>query len=163
TSATGTPVATTTTADNGTYSFTVVAPGTYFVQEAVPAGYTQTGGNAGYAITVAANDVSSGNNFDDFKNASITGPQFTDVTGTGCTGGVGSSGTSSGNNFANFQNASISGAKSTDKTGDGFSPDDTVLGGVTINLYQGSVATGTPYQTALTAADGSYSFTNLAP
>ena len=43
----GTPttlVATTTTASDGTYSFTVNTPGTYYVQESVPSGYVQTGG-----------------------------------------------------------------------------------------------------------------------
>ena len=37
-------VATTTTAANGTYSFTGLAAGTYYVQEVVPSGYIQTGG-----------------------------------------------------------------------------------------------------------------------
>ena len=34
----------TTTASNGTYSFTGLAAGTYYVQEVVPSGYVQTGG-----------------------------------------------------------------------------------------------------------------------
>ena len=37
-------VASTTTASDGTYSFTVTSPGTYYVQESVPSGYLQTGG-----------------------------------------------------------------------------------------------------------------------
>ncbi len=67
-------VATTTTASNGTYSFTNLMPGTYYVQEVVPAGYIQTGGgpngSAGatyYTVTTACCQSYGGNNFDDFQ------------------------------------------------------------------------------------------------
>ncbi len=66
-------VATTTTASNGTYSFSNLVPGTYYVQEAVPAGYVQTGGgpngSAGstyYTICAQKGQIYGGNNFDDY-------------------------------------------------------------------------------------------------
>ena len=120
-----TPVASTVTAADGSYSFTNLGPGTYFVQEVVPAGSTQTGGNAGYTISATSGTNSSGNNFDNFANITISGTKFTDITGNG------------------------------------FSADDTPLGGVTINLYKNGGST--PFATTVTAADGSYSFTNLGP
>jgi uncharacterized repeat protein (TIGR01451 family) len=71
-------VATTTTGNNGAYSFTGLAAGTtYYVQEVVPTGngqtYVQTGGGpngaAGstyYTICTAAGGAYTGNNFDDY-------------------------------------------------------------------------------------------------
>src|SRR6185436_13997571 len=117
--------ATTTTAADGTYSFTDLGPGSYTVQEVVPTGYTQTAGNSGY--TIIANSGA-------------------DATG---------------NNFANFQLIAISGAKYTDITGNGITADDTVLAGVTINLFKDGGMV--PFATTTTAADGSYSFANLGP
>ncbi|HWB13988.1 MAG TPA: SdrD B-like domain-containing protein [Pirellulales bacterium] len=74
TSADGNPVATTTTASDGSYHFTVQTPGIYFVQEAVPSGYIQTGGGpngtAGstyYTINAVGGQTYGGNDFDDFK------------------------------------------------------------------------------------------------
>jgi hypothetical protein len=67
-------VASTTTTSNGTYSFTVFSSGTYYVQEAVPSGYVQTGGgpngsagNTYYTVNVATGQNYSGYNFDDFQ------------------------------------------------------------------------------------------------
>ena len=67
-------VASTTTASNGTYSFTVTSPGTYYVQESVPSGYIQTGGgpngsagNTYYTIVATSGHSYSGYNFDDFQ------------------------------------------------------------------------------------------------
>ena len=76
-----TPVATTVTAANGSYSFTNLGPGTYSVQEVVPAGSTQTGGNAGYTIIATSGTNSSGNNFDNFTNITISGYKYNDITG----------------------------------------------------------------------------------
>ncbi len=63
----------TTTGSNGAYSFTNLAPGTYYVQEAVPAGYIQTGGgpngstgNTYYTISGTSGQTFSGMNFDDY-------------------------------------------------------------------------------------------------
>ena len=120
-----TPVASTVTAADGSYSFSNLGPGSYTVQEVVPAGSTQTGGNAGYTISATSGTNSSGNNFDNFANISISGTKYNDNTGNGITG------------------------------------DDTGLGGVTINLYLNGGST--PVASTVTAADGSYSFTNLGP
>ena len=87
---------------------------------------------------------------------------------------VGSSGYSvaatSGNDttgevFDNFYKFSISGTKYTDLTGDGKTADDTVLGGVTIDLFNHDSATNTDalITTQMTAANGTYSFTGLTP
>jgi hypothetical protein len=73
TSADGNAVASTTTAANGTYSFSNVAAGKYFVQEVVPTGYVQTGGgpngsvgNTYYTDAIQSGTSSASNNFDDF-------------------------------------------------------------------------------------------------
>ena len=70
----GTAYETTTTAANGSYSFTGLAAGTYSVEEVVPSGYIQTGGgpngtagNTYYTITASSNGDYTGNNFDDYK------------------------------------------------------------------------------------------------
>ncbi len=66
-------VTSTTTMSNGTYSFTLTSPGTYYVQESVPSGYIQTGGgpdgsagNTYYTINATSGQDYSGNNFDDY-------------------------------------------------------------------------------------------------
>jgi protocatechuate 3,4-dioxygenase beta subunit len=120
-----TAVASTTTAANGSYSFSNLGPGTYSVQEVVPAGWTQTGGNAGYSISATSGTNATGKNFDDFQNISISGTKYKDITGNS------------------------------------FSADDTGLGGVTINLYKNGGSTAVASTT--TAANGTYSFTNLGP
>lgn len=119
------PLQTAVTASDGSFSFNNLAPGSYTVQEVLPAGWTETGGGAGYTVTVI-----SGNNF-------------------------------TGVNFDNFKNASIGGTVYRDLTGNGFSADDTPMSGVTVNLFANGAAT--PVATATSAADGTYSFTNLGP
>ncbi|MGA7497695.1 MAG: SpaA isopeptide-forming pilin-related protein, partial [Isosphaeraceae bacterium] len=66
-------VASTTTLSNGTYSFTLSNPGTYYVQESVPSGYIQTGGgpngsagNTYYTINATDGYSYAGNNFADY-------------------------------------------------------------------------------------------------
>ena len=54
-----TPVASTVTAADGSYSFTNLGPGSYSVQEVVPAGSTQTGGLGGYTISATSGTNSS--------------------------------------------------------------------------------------------------------
>ncbi len=121
----GPAIATTTTAaGTGAYSFTNLVPGTYFVQETVPSGETQTAGGT-YTVNVTSGSNTTGIDFADFVNINISGTKFNDITG------------------------------------DGFSGDDTGLGGVTINLYLNGGST--PVASTVTAADGSYSFTNLGP
>ena len=80
------PIASTVTAADGSYSFTNLGPGNYSVQEVVPAGSTQTGGNAGYTIIATSGNNSTGNNFDNFTNISITGTKFNDITGNSFSG-----------------------------------------------------------------------------
>jgi parallel beta-helix repeat protein len=72
-------VASTTTASNGTYSFTVAGAGNYYVQESVPTGYVQTGGgpygSAGstyYTIAASSNHSYSGDNFDNYQIPTCT-------------------------------------------------------------------------------------------
>jgi hypothetical protein len=68
------PVATITTASNGSYSFTNLGPGSYTVKEVVPTGYIQTGGgpngsagNTYYTVHAVSGQASTGINFDDYK------------------------------------------------------------------------------------------------
>jgi hypothetical protein len=75
----GSPIATTVTASNGTYSFNNLVPGTYFVQESVPSGDVQTGGgpdgsagNTYYTIVATGGNSYTGNNFDDFQIPTCT-------------------------------------------------------------------------------------------
>src|SRR5206468_2605136 len=91
TSASGSPLASTVTAGDGSYALNNLATGTYFVQEVVPANSTQTGGIAGYVVVVGSGGVgsggtASGENFDNFKNITISGTKFTDLTGNGFSG-----------------------------------------------------------------------------
>jgi hypothetical protein len=87
-------VRSTQTASNGTYSFTGLQAGTYYVQEAVPSGYLQTGGgpngSAGctyYTISAAKGQTYSGNNFDDFQVSAcaVTGVSFKVTCGSSST------------------------------------------------------------------------------
>jgi hypothetical protein len=85
-----------TTNATGAYSFSV-APGNYTVCESVPAGYTQSfpstgadcsahtgvAGSKGYAITLTSNQVDSGNDFGNFRNATKSGAKFNDLNGDG--------------------------------------------------------------------------------
>jgi hypothetical protein len=89
-SSTGTLLSSTITAANGTFSFGPLGPGTYYVQEVVPAGSTQTGGNAGYVINAASGSNATGKDFANFKNISISGKKYNDICGNDGTAGIGS-------------------------------------------------------------------------
>ncbi|HVS70156.1 MAG TPA: SdrD B-like domain-containing protein [Phycisphaerae bacterium] len=121
---------TTTTAADGSYSFTGLQAGTYFVQEVNQPTYTETAppGNT-YTVTLASGDNKGSFDFDNFQNISISGTKFDDLNDNG--------------------------SRDTGEMG---------LGGWTIKLYTdtGGVLTDTGLST-VTAADGSYSFSNLAP
>ena len=87
-------VGTTTTAADGSFSFGVSTPGTYFVQEVVPTGYLQTGGgpdgsagNTYYTVQVTAGSSYSGYNFDDYQipTCAPTNVCYTIKTPSGCT------------------------------------------------------------------------------
>ena len=65
--------------------------------------------------------------------------------------------------FLNFQNASISGTKFLDANGNGIADDTATLAGWTINLDNDADPNNGTTGTTVTAADGTYSFTNIAP
>jgi hypothetical protein len=62
-----TPIASTTSAANGTYSFSNLNPGSYLVQEVTPSGWIRTGGLGGYTPTLATGQHVSNANFDNFQ------------------------------------------------------------------------------------------------
>ncbi|HEY1599145.1 MAG TPA: SdrD B-like domain-containing protein [Pirellulales bacterium] len=130
-----------TTGSNGIYSFTNLAPGTYSVHEVQPAGLIETGVTVG-SIGGPAVGTASGND-----------------TITGITLSSGS--VAAGYSFAVQQPASISGTEYVDANANNtFDSGDTGLGGVTIQLLNSS---NTLVNSATTASDGTYSFTNLLP
>ncbi len=84
----------TTTGSDGTYSFSLLAAGTYTVIESVPAGYFQgktipgnsggtASGNVISGITLAAGVTASGYNFADLKPSSISGVVYYDLNQNG--------------------------------------------------------------------------------
>lgn len=87
TPADGGPIATTVSAAvTGAYSFGNLLPGTYFVQEVVPAGYQQTAPSPStHVVNLSGEDV-TGKNFANAKLASISGIKYLDLTGNGITG-----------------------------------------------------------------------------
>lgn len=142
------------TDSTGAYSFQADAPGTYSIQELLVNGWTQTYGNAGYSVTVSAigevtDGTASGNDFGNFKNFDISGHKFQDHNGNGFAAGfnlttlggflVYLDGTGSGTANGTFDY--------TDANSNGiFDTGDTAL-----ESYR------------ITAADGSYCFSNLGP
>ena len=71
----------TTTDANGNYSFSGLPPGSYTVEEVVPAGHTAT--TPSQAVTVTANANVFGVNFGEFVGSSISGTVFNDVNVNG--------------------------------------------------------------------------------
>jgi hypothetical protein len=78
-------VAHTTTAANGTYSFTNITPGSYTVAEVVPTGYVQTDppSSGTYAETVSVGQTINNLNFGVFQTVTIGGEVFNDLNGNG--------------------------------------------------------------------------------
>src|SRR5262249_4583393 len=73
----------------GTYSFSGLLPGTYFVQETAPAGYVQTAplSPATYKVTVSSSGaVFANKNFANFKTITISGTTLRDITNDGFSG-----------------------------------------------------------------------------
>lgn len=68
----------------GQYLFST-GPGTFLVQEVVPANSTETAGSAGYTLNATSGTVVSGANFDNFQNMSVSGTVYNDLTGNGIT------------------------------------------------------------------------------
>ena len=129
---------TTTTAANGSYSFTGLAPGVYTLTETPPAGYVTEGANVGTLGGTSGNAVVSG--------ITLTSGQ-----------------SGSGYNFAEYQTSSLSGIKYIDSNGNDVDNSEPGLAGVTITLSGTNGMGNSVLQTTTTAANGSYSFTGLAP
>ncbi len=80
----GALIASLVTDNQGKFDFTGLIPGTYSVQEVVPAGDTLTGGPAaGYTTAVASGQDVTGDNFDNFVPVSIKGLVYNDTNGNG--------------------------------------------------------------------------------
>ncbi|HTK83173.1 MAG TPA: T9SS type A sorting domain-containing protein [Bacteroidota bacterium] len=60
-----------------------VPPGTYRVEEVLQAGWTQTGGQPYYTVTVPGGATIGGKDFGNFKSGSICGVKFNDLNGNG--------------------------------------------------------------------------------
>lgn len=78
----------TTTSSSGSFSFTGLAAGTYYLREEVPTGYTQTSpSTTPTKITLGAGQSSTGDNFTDtavsYIPGSISGTVYVDKTGSG--------------------------------------------------------------------------------
>jgi fimbrial isopeptide formation D2 family protein/uncharacterized repeat protein (TIGR01451 family) len=125
---------------NGNYSFPNVRPGTYTITETQPAGYLDGKDAVGTQGGTLGNDVIS----------AITVPP-SGVTGTG-------------NNFGELQPSSLSGYVYVDANNNG-TKDSTEAGIATVTVtLTGTDDNGQPVNlTTTTAADGSYSFSNLRP
>ncbi|MBL9143555.1 MAG: carboxypeptidase regulatory-like domain-containing protein [Verrucomicrobiaceae bacterium] len=136
-----------TTAANGSYSFTNLAPGSYVVVETQPAGYLNV------------TDVDSTTPGDDAANSSTTDNRIPVAVNAGET--------DNGNDFIEEQPGVISGSVFADTNND--NTGDTGISGVTVTLFTDPNGDGNPADgaqvgsPATTAANGSYSFTNLAP
>ena len=70
---------------DGRYSFGSLLPGTYFVQETVPTGSTQTAPVAPgtYTVIIAADETVSDRDFGNFVNITISGHKFLDLNNNG--------------------------------------------------------------------------------
>ena len=123
---------------DGSYSFANLRPGTYSVVETQPAAYLDGKDTAGSSGGTVTNDAIS-----------------TILLGAGVA--------SVNNNFGELQPSSLSGFVYVDAGNDGVKgAGEAGIGGVTVTLT-GTNDLGAVSLTALTAADGSYSFANLRP
>ncbi|WP_210242677.1 SdrD B-like domain-containing protein, partial [Bradyrhizobium ivorense] len=142
------PFKTTTTAADGTWSFNNLPPGKYIVEEVLSGGYV-TKDNVDVAITLASGETH---------------------------------GVDAGTTFMNYKPASVNGIKLLDADADGVhdAGENTPISGITINLYKDLNGDGvlqaderdgvldndaqdSPFKTTTTAADGTWSFSNLDP
>ena len=130
---------TTTTAADGSYSFTTLRPGTYTVMETQPAAYLDGKDTAGSTGGIVTNDLIS----------TIT---------------LGSGVNSVNNNFGELPPASLSGFVYVDAGNDGVKgAGEAGIGGVNVKLTGTDDLGNAVSQTTTTAADGSYSFATLRP
>jgi protocatechuate 3,4-dioxygenase beta subunit len=137
----GGTVATTTTAGDGSYSFTGLVPGDYRVEFVAPSGYSFSPADQGADDTVDSDaDVTTGRS-----------PLFT----------VASGGSDLTIDAGLYQDASIGDFVWVDVDADGVQDSgEPGVTGVTVNLLD---AGGGTVATTTTAGDGSYSFTGLVP
>lgn len=77
----GTVIATTTTATDGSYSFSSVGVGSYTVRETDPTGYVSTSSNT-VNVSVPANGAATAN-FGDQQQGTVSGRVFNDANGNG--------------------------------------------------------------------------------
>jgi serine-aspartate repeat-containing protein C/D/E len=162
----GTLIATTTTDDNGAYSFTGLMPDTYSVEEVQPDGYYEGGDIIGY-INGVADTAASLDGVDKIINVTLvsgdegTAYDFYEIAPASISGYV-------------FQDGPIIQVKDASVTPDvpslrdgKLTSDDTRLAGITLQLCDGSGyplsdSSGNPI-TTVTNADGYYEFTGLQP
>ncbi len=137
----GTTDPTTTTASDGTYSFTNVAPGTYTIVETDPSGYVSVGDED--SVNDGGNDSDSNSNTNDNSLTVDLIPGETDT----------------GNDFVDEQTGTISGNVKADTNND--DTGDLNLAGVTITLRDSGDTT--TIATTTTDSSGNYSFTNVTP
>jgi hypothetical protein len=144
--ATSSVVATTATADDGSYSFSDVAPGSYIVRElADPAGFVSSGDTAGandnlIPIAVTGGTDSAGNNFLDTRSGRIGDRIWLDENGDG----VQDAGESGIANVMVTASNTVTGVVSTnwtDRTG-GYLFGDLLAGGYTVRVDTGSLPAG---------------------
>ncbi|HEY3900126.1 MAG TPA: SdrD B-like domain-containing protein [Chthoniobacter sp.] len=140
---TGSVEMTTTTAADGTYSFGNLRPGTYTLTESQPAGYLdgqETAGTAGGTV-----DNTTDSNV--IQNFTLASNQAT-----------------TGNNFGELIPSSLSGQVFSDLNNNGqLDGSETGIGNVAITLTGGDDRGNAVNLTTTTAADGTYSFSNLRP
>ncbi len=74
---------TTYTDANGFYQFSDLGPGTYYVNEELSSGWTQTYGAGGYTQRLQSGDSLVDKTFGNFKNITISGMKFDDKNGDG--------------------------------------------------------------------------------
>ncbi|WP_407069671.1 SdrD B-like domain-containing protein, partial [Leptothrix ochracea] len=138
----------TTTAADGSYSFTGLRPGTYSVTETEPAGLLNgktTAGSAGGTATPVTTVPSAVTAIALTAGSAATGYEFADLGGTSLSGRV----YQDKNNNGVFEPAPAGG--------------DVGLPGVTVTLTGTDDLGAAVNKPTTTAADGSYSFTGLRP
>lgn len=139
---------TTSTAGTGAFTFDHLPAGTYTIVETQPGAANdgrETAGTSGGTVDNGAFDATASHNtiasIGLAANTAATGYLFQELSGSGPTGGL------SGRVFKDPQRDGVD------------SGGEPGIGGVTVTLKQGATVIGT----TTTAADGSYSFTNLTP
>ncbi|MDJ0647278.1 MAG: SdrD B-like domain-containing protein [Xenococcaceae cyanobacterium MO_188.B19] len=146
-------VATTTTDTTGNYSFNDVAPGNYEVVETNPDGYVDV--NELDSVDDDGGATGSGNTDSDNETAGANDDNILSVT-------LVSGESDTGNDFVNEQTGTISGTVFEENNNGNGTTGDIGLVGVEVRLQDRDNSNAT-LATAITAGDGTYSFTNVAP